>query len=130
MSFSDDIDKFARKTSRNATTIFKKVTFDMYGNLPRRTPKDTGRAQGNWQIGINNIPRGTLSLEGIGIVGGGQLLSATEQVKLGDRVYIVNNLPYIKKLEDGSSTQAPNGMVKLEVARFKNTVNKAVRLIK
>ena len=36
----------------------------------------------------------------------------------GEIAALSNNLPYIKKLEDGSSTQAPNGMVKITVAEL------------
>ena len=41
----------------------------------------------------------------------------------GDAIYLVNNLPYAQRLENGWSTkQAPNGMVALSIQKFDGRV--------
>ena len=104
MSFSGDIDNFIKKTEAKTLIVFKKVSFDVFGRIIRRTPVDTGRLKGNWQI--------------------------TSNIKLGKRVFISNNLPYAKRIEDGYSKQAPMGMVKVTVAEFLPIVQKALRSVK
>ena len=41
-------------------------------------------------------------------------------------IYIDNNLPYIGRLEEGSSTQAPRGMVRPALSRANSVVNSFV----
>lgn len=98
MSFSSDIAKFNKKTEEKSLKVFRAVGFEMFGRIVKRTPVDTGRLRNNWQI--------------------------TDGVKLGDKLFITNNLPYAKRIEDGYSAQAPAGMVKVTVNEFKSIVNK------
>lgn len=104
MSFSGDINKFIRKVDKNALFVFRAVGLDMFGRIVKRTPVDTGRLRNNWQI--------------------------TPRVNLGQRLFITNNLPYAKPIEDGHSKQAPQGMVKVTVSEFDSIVNKAARSVK
>ena len=43
--------------------------------------------------------------------------------RAGSVVYLTNNVPYIQKLEYGYSTKSPNGMVRINVARFEGLLN-------
>lgn len=56
----------------------------------------------------NKAPKGTLDQE-VFAEGVGQIL----QAKLGDSVYIQNNLPYALRLENGHSQQASLGIYSL-----------------
>lgn len=86
------------------------------------TPVDLGRAKGNWNASIgtpdtsvqedNLDPSGQMTLS--------RNQSTIEGWSLGQGViFIANGLPYILPLENGSSTQAPNGMTQsgLDAAR-------------
>jgi len=84
-----------------------------------KTPVDTGRARGNWQLTIDDpavlekysdrpIEEGMATLKTLGIF----------QV-----VFITNNVPYIVYLEKGSSSQAPNGMVEITLQELLNAVS-------
>ena len=42
---------------------------------------------------------------------GDKSLTALSSFKLGDSVYIANGLPYIRRLNDGHSTQQPEGFI-------------------
>jgi hypothetical protein len=46
----------------------------------------------------------------------------TSKAKTTDSIYLTNNLPYIKKLEYGSSQQAPRGMARVTIADFERIV--------
>lgn len=131
MSFSSDLKKFADKTERNAEKVFRGTALSIFSHVIKRTPVDTGRLRGNWQANINRPAQGTTSIND---KTGSQAISsaATEsmQAKLGDSIYLVNNLPYAKVIEDGSSKQAPQGMVKVTVAEFTREVEKQARLLK
>lgn len=44
----------------------------------------------------------------------------------GQETYLANNLPYIERLENGSSTQAPAGMVTINMDRVSKIVAAAI----
>ncbi|MNT90915.1 hypothetical protein D3C72_2319290 [compost metagenome] len=46
---------------------------------------------------------------------------------VGQMAYLINNLPYAIPLEFGHSNQAPNGMVRVTIARFQQIVEQAIR---
>ena len=52
--------------------------------------------------------------------------SVISSAKAGDVIYLVNNLPYAKRIEEGWSRQAPIGVVGLTVLEFQKIVDKAV----
>lgn len=85
-----------------------------------KTPVDEGRARGNWQVGAGVIPSGAIARVD---KTGGQTISAgfaaisAFQDPYG-AIYVTNNLPYILRLEDGSSRQAPAGMVSVTLAEL------------
>lgn len=87
-----------------------------------------GRFRGNWQFTIGIPASG--ELDRIDPSGAETLAALTAQVATltaGQTAYIVNNLPYAVSLEYGHSTQAPQGFVRVTLARFQQIVNEAVR---
>lgn len=113
MSFDKDIAKFSKKTEEAATKIFRGTSLSLFGKIVKRTPVDTGRLRGNWFSSINVKPSGSHNAGYEGTV---------NKVKLGDSVYFTNNLPYANVIENGSSSQAPNGMVRVTIAEFEHIV--------
>ncbi|MEC7965396.1 MAG: HK97 gp10 family phage protein, partial [Pseudomonadota bacterium] len=78
-----------------------------------------GRARANWQVTIGTVPNGTLDLtDKTGQATISRATATAAGLKAGDVIYMVNNLPYIQRLEDGYSGQAPAGMVGLAVQDF------------
>lgn len=75
-----------------------------------------GRARANW-IPTLNVPfNGTVGRQdGQGAATIGLLAPVSAAFKLGDTVWISNNLPYIEALNNGHSTQAPAGFVELAI---------------
>jgi uncharacterized protein CbrC (UPF0167 family) len=130
MSFTGDLSKFTDAVEKNHNTVVKKVSFDMASKIIKRTPVDTGRAKANWHVELNNQRMFTTDdtdTRGASTIA--EAASEINKVKIGDSVYITNNLPYIEELENGSSQQAPAGMVKVTAAEFKRTVDAAAKAI-
>ena len=125
MSFKSDINRFKDKVSDRAKFVFYKVCFDMSESIIKQTPVDSGRAKGNWQPTINSPASGTTG--DLGEVSIGKTGAVAAKLKLGDTFYLVNNLPYIKRLNDGWSDQAPAGFVDSTVSRFRQIARKAAK---
>jgi hypothetical protein len=84
------------------------------GSLVDRTPVDTGRAKGGWQVGGGERPPDSLTKEHVDPDGAatkatGQAIIAAIPAFMP--VFISNYVEYITALEDGHSQQAPNGMM-------------------
>lgn len=114
-TFSLDLAKFGQKAIDNAEKIVCKIAFDIHSRIVKRMPVDTGRAKANQQISINTLPTDSiLSIDKEGtvtIASGNQELA---HFKLGDTVFLYNNVEYIIPLEFGhSELQAPNGMFRI-----------------
>ena len=85
------------------------------GELKVNTPVLTGRARSNWHIDLNQVDvslvePGTEPNRGV-----------VNSYKINDTIYISNNLPYIRRLNEGHSQQSPAGFVDaaIQVAKRK-----------
>ena len=129
MTFSSDIDKFRQKVEKVSTDIFRGTSIDLLVRIIKRTPVDQGTARGNWMTTIN-VPSNEVD-ESIKDKNGnkaiGRATGTVKKAKLGNRIYLINNLPYIGPLEDGHSDQRPTGMVKVTVTEFENVVKANAR---
>ena len=127
MSFASDIAKFAEKTGQKLDRAIVSACYQISEAIVMGTPVDTGRARGNWIPTVNNPSGVTLDVTD---KGGTMALSKIGAVTLtapGNIYYLVNNLPYINRLEYGWSKQAPIGMVRVNVENFQAALRKAVQ---
>lgn len=114
MTFSVDLAKFGQKAVDNAEKIVRKIGLDMHSRIVQRMPKDTGRATANQQISLNSLPSGSIfefDKDGNATISKGWAVLAS--FKLGDTIFLYNNVEYIVPLEFGSSKQAPQGMFRI-----------------
>jgi hypothetical protein len=119
MGFAEDIQAFAAKTERKMDLAVQKIAFELFSRVILKTPVDSGRARGNWQVAIGSVPDGVLEIEDkTGSATISAAAATASGLRAGDVIYLVNNLPYIQRLEDGYSGQAPAGMVGLTVQEF------------
>lgn len=113
-SFSLDLAKFGQKAVNNAEKIVRKIGFDMHSRIVQRMPVDTGRAKANQQISINSLPSGSvLEFDKSGNAAISKGNRALANFKLGDTIFLYNNVEYIIPLEYGHSKQAPQGMFRI-----------------
>lgn len=126
MSFSKDLKTFAINFGDVEEKVFRGTSIAMTKSIVERTPVDTGRARGNWFPTLGTPSTKVTESEDYpsddAIVG--RAVQKLGSHKLGQSFYLTNNLPYIQKLENGSSTQAPVGMVEVTVNEFQREVGK------
>ena len=116
MSFSSDIKKATEKYKKGYNEVVDVSLFKLSRSVVFMTPVDEGRAQGNWFASVNGFD-GTKVTNKTG-PDMSQIDSITDGVA-GNTFYLINNLPYIGKLEfDGHSDQAPSGMVRVSLENF------------
>ncbi len=125
MSFESDMKKaYQRKVVGFQDIVVRKTTLDVQAGLDRVTPKDTGRASSNWLGSVASPRTDTLEIYS----GSPQFNFAGYQN--GAKLYISNNLPYIKPLNAGHSKQAPAGFVEAEVQRVVNRIPMVIKAVK
>lgn len=110
--FNVALKKISTKVPDVALAYQKEVSLFALDRIVKSTPVDTGLARANWQLrrtvaetvvqevdpaGTRAIVTGTAALKAIKAAFG--------------TIWIFNNLDYIVRLEEGSSQQAPAGMV-------------------
>jgi hypothetical protein len=134
-SFADDIRNFERRTIRKLDQVQRKVVLELFTRVIYKTPVDTGRARANWQVSIGSMPTGTIKInDANGSATVSRATAAAAGFSAGDVIFLTNNLPYIRRLEEGGygdgpktvggfSRQAPAGMVALTVQEFQAVVN-------
>ena len=117
-------DEIEAKTSEKLDLAVRKIALELFSRVILKSPVDTGRFRGNWQVAIGALPNGTLDLEDR--TGQATISAATARtagVEAGDIIYLTNNLPYGPRLEEGYSQQAPAGMVALTIQEFQAIAN-------
>lgn len=117
---------FVERAKGNQEQVVRKVAMDLLRSLVLKSPVDTGRFRGNWQVQYTLQPR-TLGV--VDRAGTTTIATATQDLsylRLGETIYLVNHLPYAVPLEYGHSKQAPVGMVRLTVTEFDQFLTRAV----
>lgn len=139
MSFASQLNNFEVKTTNKINKLVRKVVIDMGTRVVIRTAVGNpilwknappsgysgGRARANWQYGNGVMPNQVLELiDGSGSLTIAKLESGVNSFKAASVHWFANNLPYIKRLEEGTlSKQSPQGMVRITVAEFEDTVS-------
>lgn len=127
-AFALQLSEFARKAGRNADLVVQKVAVDILSRVVKRSPVDTGRFRGNWQVTIGLPASGNVATNdksGAQAINSGAAVLASFQI--GPSIFITNNLPYGPRLEyEGWSKQAPAGMVRITVAEYEGLIRKAI----
>lgn len=127
--FALDISRFVKKANGNIDVVVRKITFEVFSRVIRKTPVDTGRARGNWIASADRpvlIALDAAKTEQQALADAG---SVALKQPAGGVVFLANNLPYIQRLENGWSDQAPAGMVGTTLAEFPGVVSVTVRSV-
>lgn len=119
--FRIDLGRFAKTVGEKHTGLVKKVVLDVLDRVVKKSPVDTGRFKGNWNVGVG---RPDLETTDRCDKSGNETLSRGEtqvsRIETGEVVvYVTNNLDYAKSLENGHSKQAPAGVLGVTVAEIR-----------
>jgi hypothetical protein len=115
------------KLSRGYRARRNFLVSEMLGMIVNQTPVDTGEARGGWQVAIGEplfTETGRLDKDGSETVLTG--LAALRGASPFSRIYIGNAVPYIGDLDEGYSSQAPLGILKVVVPAFRNIYKDAL----
>jgi len=105
---------FSKKMVSNLEKATKKVVVQLVADLTFKTPVDTGRARSNWIVTAGTPTDDVQTIEDKSGTPSRESADALKP-KLGEVVYISNNLPYIGYLENGTPTSAPYAMVRRSI---------------
>jgi hypothetical protein len=131
MSFSLSIGRWAKQTVERQDNVRRAVILKLFTSVIRDTPVDTGRLRAAWNTSVGNPdisqPPPDLPSYNTSEVFG-QVQSAATNSNNKDVVILCNSLPYASRIEyDGwSHTKAPQGMVRRNVARFRQLLSSEV----
>lgn len=113
--FTSDVEAFAKAIDVNMQTVMRSIALRLWTKITQRTPVDTGRARSNWALaegGPSSLPPPLPGDSHTTVTPNVQFISGK------GAIFITNNLGYVQYLEQGSSKQAPVGMVAISVAEL------------
>lgn len=119
---------FKNKLPKEVIQAQKKLVLEALKRVVMRTPVDTGRARGNWQVTIARPSDSVIDAEdktGSDTISKG--LSALSALPPYQVVWISNNVDYIEFLEEGTSQQSPKGMVRLTVIELREMIRNSIK---
>ena len=107
----------APRLARNADEMVRRTAVAVNQTVTLATPVDTGRARGNWQAEVGR----PLLEETDRLDPGGATTVSANNVRIAaysgqGSVFLSNNVPYINRLNQGHSAQAPAGFVEISIA--------------
>lgn len=129
-NFSKSLESLCDYVNGSVEKVIRKACIDLYRKIVERCPVDTGRAKANWQISTtySDYVRGDndgFSFNEIKTIVEDEISDFKFELH-DDVVIIYNNLEYIEQLENGSSQQAPSGMVSVSLVEFTDHFNRAL----
>jgi len=116
-SFELDIARFKIKTERAIEQFVQKIVLDMHANLiVLKWPVKSGRSRANNMISLNSLPsESIMELDPSGQATISKGMEVMARFKLGDTIFLYNNVAYAIALEFGHSKQAPAGVYRIAV---------------
>ena len=144
MTFALDLQKFADKTKGRADDAVGAIVIGLASRLDERSPVGDatywisppprgyvgGHFRANWQLGVETLP--TTEIPGVDPSGEatlGRIVAAVPDEAAGKVYFLANNAPYARRLEEGWSRQAPQGLVGRTVVEFEMIVREAVEAL-
>ena len=134
LDLANRMDALAASIPAASSDAAKKVAETLVADLAYKTPVDTSQALSNWIVTTGSPNVGKIDPHFYGEHGSTQKASAAETIanaravlkgkKPGQSIFITNNLPYIRRLNDGHSGQAPAGFVERCVLIARKTLQK------
>ena len=140
-SFEDQMRAFAKKANMSVEKTIKGTSIKLFSAVIKSSPVDTGRFRANWLCaGVTPVPSVVDMTDKTGASATSEMVGYINSAK-GQMVFtLANNLPYAYKLEyggypgDGPNTvggfsrQAPQGFVRVNVARFEQILAEQARI--
>jgi hypothetical protein len=117
----------AKQVTHGSERVVKQAAIAADTALVTSTPLDTGRAKGNWNASIGNPDTSTTETTDPS----GQATMARNETEINawrlgrGEIFLANGLPYIVSLDEGSSSQAAQGMTQDAIAAARRIIQGA-----
>jgi hypothetical protein len=125
LDLAASLERKAKSIDEAASKLAVDTALTIVGDLAFKTPVDTSQALSNWQVSLGSPVDSKIPPYYPGEGGSTRNSSAQstidaaknalKQKRPGVTIYISNVLPYIRRLNDGYSKQAPAGFVERAV---------------
>lgn len=126
-SFAAEVGQWVSETQEDVDEITIKSVLEVRNRLIVNSPVDRGHFRGNWQYGLDRAPDGeTYTVAAKERPAPPPPMPHIAAKAAGHVHYLVNNVPYANRIEDGHSSQAPAGVVALRIAEWPSIVGDAV----
>lgn len=121
--FKLDLDKaFNEEVSSMMLLVTQKLAMEALNRVVMKSPVDTGRFRGNWNVSFGTPTAGPDLVDKTG----SEVITRGNAVIMGMKVpmtvWVSNHLPYAEALENGHSQQAPAGVVAVTFEELKQIV--------
>lgn len=135
LQFAKRMDEVAKNVEKTIGKAIVSSTLKGFEELAARTPVDVGTAVSNWKVSLNEPAKGVRKAYSPGRAGSTAESNASAAVVAasralgryseGDIIYITNNVPYMERLNDGYSLQAPAGFVESALSSIRARIRAA-----
>lgn len=134
-TLSAELKQLSIRISGDLDKVVRQVALAIDQAVVVATPVDTGQARSNWLVSVGQPRTDTIPAYDPGVLGSSSGPNTTQALDQGRNVissaasgatiYISNNLPYIGRLNQGYSRQAPAGYIERAVEAASNAVKAA-----
>lgn len=131
LGLGDQIREYAKVVNKRIDYVHRNLAMVLFSSIVYDTPVDTGLARGSWWPSKGTpFMGGPTRVDQSGTMVTRDIQDVAMSAKLSDVLFLMNNVPYIEALEYGWSKRAPEGMVRINVARVRRMVSDTVRAAK
>lgn len=124
--FTLALDEFVKvQVPKKALAVQQKIALDALRLVVKKSPVDTGRFRGEWQLSLTRTTKLTNRLDKRrrGTNPNGDVV-AQEAANIASAdpygvIWLTNALPYAEALENGHSKQAPQGVLALSLTELR-----------
>lgn len=118
---------YAKVVDRRVDYVHRNLGILLFTSVVYSTPVDTGLARGSWWPSKNDpVMGGAQRIDPTGAEVTRDIQKVVMSAQLTDVLFMMNNVEYIVELEYGHSKQAPEGMVRSNVAKVRRMVRDIV----
>lgn len=125
--FEQQLSLMKKMIEQQPVQVMRAATRTTFQRIVNRTPVKTGAARNNWSMGVGAKVTATRGPDTDGSEALQDIIAKTAKMGMDKPVYLTNRLAYVERLENGSSKQAPVGMVAVTLAEFPSIFKTAAR---
>lgn len=127
--FGFAVRRFASQTNESEKLVIRRIAIECFKRIILGTPVNEGLARGNWQASTITPKEGVLERKDKS--GSATIAAMISEVSVWTPkddlpAFITNNLPYIKRLNEGWSKQAPAHFIEQVIADMGGIVEASV----